>query len=112
MGKVESCCSRGHMHQLPWSVIALSWTLGALPAMTGAQPFPVKPIRILTSEAGGGNDFISRLVAQSIAGPLGQNVIVDNRAAAVGGELVARAPPDGYTLLIAGSTFVLGPLLQ
>lgn len=75
------------------------------------QEFPGKPIRIYTSEAGGGNDVVSRLIAQGIAPPLGQPVIVENRGI-VGYELVAKAPPDGYTLLIQGAPFWVGPLLQ
>ena len=55
------------------------WTSG--PDRAGAQAYPTQPIRVVTSEATGGNDRISRLVAQGIAGSLGQPVTVDNRAA-------------------------------
>ena len=65
-----------------------------------AQDYPNKPIRILTSAAGGGGDFTARLIGQGISGPLGQQVIVDNRASAVlAAEVVAKSPPDGYTLV-------------
>ena len=84
--------------------------LGAGPVF--AQDYPNRPIRLVTSAAGGGNDFISRLIAQGIAGPLGQNVIVENRPSNVTGELVAKAVPDGYTMLLAGGTFLIGPLLE
>ena len=78
-----------------------------------AQDYPHKPIRIVTSPPGGGNDFVARLIAQGLlASPLGQPVIVDNRAALVAVETVSKAPPDGYTLLVASSSFVIGPLLR
>ena len=66
------------------------------------QDYPNKPIRIVTAALGGGSDFAARLIAQGISGPLGQPVIVDNRGGVVPGEIVAKAPPDGYTLLVAG----------
>ena len=80
-----------------------------------AQSYPTKPVRIVTSEAGGGTDVITRVVAQGLTGVLGQQVIVDNRGAAggaIGAELVARAPPDGYTLLFQGSNIWLLPFLR
>jgi tripartite-type tricarboxylate transporter receptor subunit TctC len=78
-----------------------------------AQGFPAKPIRIVATEPGGGGDFAARILAQGITGPLGQSVVVENRPSGViPGEIVARATPDGHTLLVAASVFVLGPLLQ
>ena len=78
-----------------------------------AQPYPTRPVRIVTSPAGGGNDFAARLIAQGLSGPLGQQVIVDNRAGGVvPGDVAARSKPDGYTLLVAGGTFTIGPLLE
>jgi tripartite-type tricarboxylate transporter receptor subunit TctC len=78
-----------------------------------AQSYPTKPIRIVTAAAGGSNDFISRLIAQGITGPLGQPVIVDNRAGGiVAADLVSKAPPDGYTLLQQSNSVWIGPLLQ
>ena len=77
-----------------------------------AQSFPTKPIRIITSAAGGGADFTARLVAQGITAPLGQPVIVENRGSPIlSGEFAAKAPADGYTLLIAGSGTWIRPLL-
>lgn len=83
-------------------------------AHTGAaQNFPTKPIRIVTSEVGGGLDFVARLVAPGLTGNLGQQVIVDNRPSGVfTGSIVSRATPDGYTLLLNGSSFWLLPFLQ
>jgi len=89
----------------------VAWT--ALAAGPGvAQDYPARPVRIVTSPAGGGNDLPSRLVARGISGPLGQQVIVDNRPAILAPEIVAKAAPDGYTVLVAGSTHWIGPLVE
>ncbi len=78
-----------------------------------AQDYPNKPVRLVTTGVGSAADFAARLIAQGIAGPLGQQVIVDNRASGViPGEIVSKAPPEGYTLLVAGSTLWIGPLLR
>jgi len=77
-----------------------------------AQNYPVKSIRIVTSPAGGGNDFVARLVARALAGPLGQKIVVDNRATILIADIVREAPPDGYTLLITGSAHWIGPLVR
>lgn len=77
------------------------------------QAYPSRPIRMVTSGIGGGTDFAARLVAQGITTGLGQQIIIDNRqAGAIQGEIVAKALPDGYTLLFAGSDFWTFPLLQ
>ena len=71
-----------------------------------AQDYPAKPIRLIVPfPPGGGNDTIARLMGQKLAPTLGQQVLVDNRpgaAGAIGAELAAKAPPDGYTLFLAG----------
>ena len=95
----------------------VSWIfpLGLMIFGAGAcgQNYPNKPIRIITGEPGGGLDFATRLIAQGIAAPLGQTVVVDNRGGgAVVVDMVVRAPPDGHTLLLhAGNTW-LAPLLR
>jgi tripartite-type tricarboxylate transporter receptor subunit TctC len=77
------------------------------------QDFPGKLIRLVTAEPGGSLDFQSRLIAPGLSGNLGQQVIVDNRPSGVIiGEIVAKAPPDGYTVLFTGSSFWLAPLLH
>jgi tripartite-type tricarboxylate transporter receptor subunit TctC len=80
-----------------------------------AQTYPVKPLRVITAEPGGGNDFAARVIGQAIAPKLGQPWIVDNRGGAGGAiaaEAVAKAPPDGYTLLVyAGNVWTI-PLLR
>jgi len=77
-----------------------------------SQDYPVRPVRIITSPAGGGNDFPARLIARGISGALGQQVIVDNRPAILAPEIVAKATPDGYTVLVAGSVHWIGPLVE
>jgi tripartite-type tricarboxylate transporter receptor subunit TctC len=76
----------------------------ALPLAAGAQDYPVKPIRFIVPFApGGGNDILGRVVAQKLNESLGVAVIVDNRGGAggtIGTDLAAKAPPDGYTMLI------------
>ena len=77
--------------------------------------YPDKPIRIITSEPGGGVDFAARLMAPALTGTLGQQVIVENRGGAGGAiaaDRVARASPDGYTLLLYGSPIWLAPFLR
>ncbi len=82
-----------------------------LPAL--AQEYPAKQVRVvLPFPAGGGSDLIARVVAQKLTGSLGQPVLVDNRAGASGniaGEIVARAPADGYTLLFGNSPLSISP---
>jgi len=87
--------------------------LGATDA--AAQAYPAKPIRIVTAEAGGGNDFAARAIVRGIGDSMGQQLIVDNRGGAGGiiaAEIVARAPPDGYTLLVYASNIWIIPLLK
>src|SRR4051812_12721539 len=81
-------------------------------ASTLAQTYPSKPIRVVTSPAGGGNDFPARLIANALNKPRGQQVIVDNRATVLIADIVARAPPDGHTLLVTGSAHWLAPLFE
>ena len=78
-----------------------------------AQDFPSKPIRVITSSFGGGADFAARVAAQGMAETLGQQVVVDNRAGGlIAIEAVAKAPPDGYSLLVDGTGLWVGPLLR
>ncbi len=93
------------------TTVAASSTLTAIEQAL-SQEYPAKTIRIVTATPGGANDFMARLIAQESAPSLGQQVVVDNRPGSLIGELVAKAPPDGYTILIAGPTFTLSPLLQ
>ena len=88
---------------------------GAANTEAPAQGFPVRPVHIVTSEPGGGNDFAARVIAQGLTAPLGQPVLVDNRGGASGaiaGETVAKGSPDGHLLLLYGSNIWLLPFLR
>ncbi|HTE14707.1 MAG TPA: tripartite tricarboxylate transporter substrate binding protein, partial [Burkholderiales bacterium] len=80
-----------------------------------AQPYPVRPIRLLVPLApGGGNDTTARLIGAKLAESLGQQVVVENRpggAGVIAGEMVVRAPADGHTLYLASTTFTAAPSL-
>jgi tripartite-type tricarboxylate transporter receptor subunit TctC len=89
------------------------WVLLAGASAVSAQDYPNKPIRIVTSEAGGGNDVQARLVAQGLSSALGEQVVVENRPSGViPGEVVSKAPANGYTLLLYNNTLWFGSLLQ
>jgi tripartite-type tricarboxylate transporter receptor subunit TctC len=75
------------------------------------ETYPNKPIRLITSAPGGTSDFTSRIIARGLTENLGQQVIVDNRGD-FGGGIVAKAPADGYTLLLDGASLWLAQLLQ
>ena len=85
------------------------------PALVGAQAYPAKPIRIIVSyPAGGANDIVARTVGQKLNEMLGANIVVDNRSGAggtIGADIAAKAPPDGYTLLMAAGAHTLAPSL-
>jgi len=92
--------------------MAVAGLLALMPGAATGQAYPTKAIRIVTAPAGAGNDFVARVLAQGLTGGLGQQLVVDNRPAGIVGELVAKSPPDGYTLLALGSVLWLTPLLQ
>jgi tripartite-type tricarboxylate transporter receptor subunit TctC len=83
-------------------------TLSVLPRAASALDYPARPVRIVVPyPAGIAPDIVARLVAQSLAQRLKQQFIVDNRpggASNIGTEIVAHAPPDGYTLLVVTTT--------
>jgi len=76
-----------------------------LPQAAWSQNYPTRPIRFIAANApGGGLDIVARTVGPKMAAELGQQVIVDNRAGAAGSiaaDIVAKAPPDGYTIMVA-----------
>lgn len=78
------------------------------------EKYPLKPIRIVTSPAGGAADLVSRLIAREISGPLGQPVIIENRGGdiAIAAGIVAKSAADGYTLLLHGVAFLVTPLMR
>jgi len=82
---------------------------------SSADSYPTKPLRFVVGLApGGATDIVARLIAQKLTDALGQSVIVDNRSGAagsIGAGIVAKAQPDGYTLLIVSSSFGINPSL-
>ncbi len=77
-----------------------------------AQPYPYKPIRILSAEVGGGADLAARVIAQRMAVPLGKQVVVENRPGRLIGDMLVKATPDGYTLLLVSSTILFAPVFD
>ena len=90
--------------------------IGLAPIFCVAQNYPNKPIKIIIGyPPGGGADTIARLIAQPLSMALGQAVVVENRAGADGmiaGAAVAKAAPDGYTLLLVSSSHVINVALK
>lgn len=86
------------------SLLLATMAVAAGGASAGESAFPAKPVRIISPyPPGGGNDIVSRIIAESLSQEWGQNVIVDNRPGAggnVGTEAAARAAPDGYTMVM------------
>ena len=105
-------------HALPsLRALCLGCAVFGFPAAPGAQQYPVKPIRVVVPYApGGATDLTARLVGQKMQEAMKQNVLVDNRPGAggvIGAEVVAKAAPDGYTVLIAvPAELVILPHLQ
>jgi tripartite-type tricarboxylate transporter receptor subunit TctC len=90
--------------------------LALVPNITAAQSdYPNRPVRIVVPYAAGGSaDFLARLIAAGLQTSLGQSVLVENRSGAsgnVGTVTVARSQPDGYTLLVNTSSFIVNPSL-
>jgi tripartite-type tricarboxylate transporter receptor subunit TctC len=93
--------------------------LALVPAAVGtalAQGFPSKSIRVVVPYApGGGTDNLIRIVAPTLSASLGQQIVIDNRpgaAGVIGTEIMARAQPDGHTILVTDSAFLVNPGLQ
>jgi tripartite-type tricarboxylate transporter receptor subunit TctC len=86
-----------------------------LGASVQAQNYPTGPVRVVVPfPPGGGNDSMGRILAQKLTESFGKQFVVDNRGGAngmVGSEIVAKAPKDGYTLMVNGANFVTSPSL-
>ena len=92
------------------AAVALLTPVLLAPAVAGAQAYPAKAVRVVIPwPPGGSNDVVGRIVAQKLSESLGQQFIVDNRAGAagsIGADVVAKAPADGYTLMVHSTTHV------
>ena len=95
-------------HHLTRCILSVLLALSATPA--AAQPYPNKPIRIIVPyPPGGGADITARPIAQMLSERWGQPVIIENRGEAsgmIGADMVAKAPPDGYTLMVSAAAEV------
>src|SRR5688500_11814912 len=89
--------------------------LGCAASAAQAQTFPAKPVRLIVPFApGGSTDIVARVLGQKLNEMWGQPVLVDNRAGGstvIGTEIVAKAPPDGHTLLVTPAPFTIVPSL-
>ena len=108
MTALEPACVAG--------LCALALLATAPPAAAAdAKAYPQRPIRfIVPFPPGGGNDIVGRIVAHKLAEGLGQNVVVDNRGGAggtLGTNLVAKAPADGYTMLVNNISLAINATL-
>src|SRR5437764_6595578 len=109
---IQGRTERVHMKRA-W--IALFWIVLAMPAL--AQTYPNRTVSVIVPyPAGGSVDVVARLVVQKLNESLGANFIVENRAGgaggAVGANVVAKAPPDGYTLMLTASIHIITPFLN
>lgn len=101
------------MNKIKYLSYFVAMSVLALPV--AAQNYPTRAVRVIVPSApGGGTDISARILAPQLSQFLGQQVIVENRAGAgtmIGGEAVARAAPDGYTLLMGISTLAINPAM-
>jgi tripartite-type tricarboxylate transporter receptor subunit TctC len=99
---------------LAW--VALPFALASMPGALVAQQFPGKPVRVINPASPGGNsDIFFRLLQAKMSGSLGQPVVMDYRpgaGATIGGEIIARSAPDGYTTGWVAASFMINPSLM
>jgi tripartite-type tricarboxylate transporter receptor subunit TctC len=99
----------GHM-----ALLAIAWTM--LPAPAWAQHYPDHPIKLIVPvPPGGGVDILSRAIGQKMSTSMGVPVVIDNRAgasAAIGTEVLAKSPPDGYTIMMGYSAHATNPIFN
>jgi tripartite-type tricarboxylate transporter receptor subunit TctC len=96
------------------ALLCAVWSSVSLAADARPGGYPNRPVRFIVAQAAGGNaDFVARMVAAELAKQLGQQFVVDNRSGGGGGvlaaDMVAKANPDGYTMLLVGSSFGVNP---
>src|SRR5215831_18401107 len=93
------------------AVLSTVMVLG--PVAANGQAYPGKPLRFLTTGIGASTDLAARTVAQGLTDSAGWSVVVDNRGSTiVASDMVAKSPPDGYSLLVITDGMWRGPLFQ
>jgi tripartite-type tricarboxylate transporter receptor subunit TctC len=111
-GKPPLYALRALLCAVPISICALI----ATPASAQVDAYPLKPIRIIVPLAAGGTgDTMARLLAESMSGDIGKRIVVENRPGSggtIGTEVVAKSPPDGYTLAMVGTSHCMNATLQ
>ena len=102
------------MSRIP-SLAASMFVLSLMPTGVGAQTYPAKAVRMLVPfPPGGGTDYTARLIGQKLSDMWGQPVVIENRPGAsttIASEIVARAAPDGYTLIMGSTNHTINPSL-
>lgn len=98
------------LRSLNW--LFLAGPMAIVSGIASGQGYPSRPIHILTAQVGGGNDFVARLIAPALTASLGQPVVIENRGGLVSAEAVSKAQPDGYTVLLTGSSFWISPFFR
>jgi tripartite-type tricarboxylate transporter receptor subunit TctC len=91
------------------------WVLLLVAATAFGQSYPNRAVRVVVAAATGGPDIVARVVSAQLQAQLGQPFVVENRPGAngiVGADTVAKAAPDGYTLLVYSSGFVINPFIH
>ncbi|SDZ37683.1 Tripartite-type tricarboxylate transporter, receptor component TctC [Variovorax sp. YR634] len=102
------------LRAVPLALVGAALLMGGVSAQ--AQAWPAKPVRLVVSYPPGGTvDAVARIVAPKLSAKLGQPVVIDNRGGAggaIGGDLVAKSSPDGYTVLLDASNHAQNPALR
>lgn len=103
--------SRSRRRAIPLAAGLLAAMASGLPAAALAQAsYPERPVRLVVGFAPGGSDISGRIIAQKLSELWGQSMVVDNKPGAggnIGADIVAKAPPDGYTLLLAVNSYTI-----
>lgn len=98
---------------VPGFVLALALAAAAPALAQSPQPYPSRPVRLVVPFAPGGfTDVVARILGQKLSQSLGQQFVIENKPGAgstIGTDIVAKAPPDGYTLVMVSSTHVISP---
>jgi tripartite-type tricarboxylate transporter receptor subunit TctC len=96
-------------------IAAFAALLALFHAAAAAQAYPAKPVRVVVPwPPGGSNDIVGRIIAQKLSEATGQQFVIDNRGGAagtIGSDVVAKSPPDGYTIMVHSATHVANPHL-